>query len=534
MNFYNFCNFNSNIIVENKFNYNFYEKDETLTDDSQILKSNDYNSKEIELSVTYDAGYDKSILFLKKYIDSLDINYLSSLDNQALSDQDINYINNIQEKNDFLRNISKLREEKIALYNSMFNVNINNFRSSFEKSILDSKKISIDRRKINLLKNKNNKNIFFDDHILRDNNDFYLNETAITRSIKEKSNFTDSLLSYNEKTIFSESSIYFLHVGIIVLKFKKVDNTYRKLSNKFFINKNISISLYNNSKIRNIATYNFKDKAVKYGENYKYIVYPVFNVSLPKFKDFHIVEDFLYCDIPFSTEDIVCKENNRPLPPVNIDFNYIENKNRLLITWKPDSDLTGDQKGYQIFKRHSLEEPFKLVKNIEYHLETDFYERNSLIPLSQVEKRKEDIPLEYYDTFNKEKISIYAICTIDAHGFVSNYSSQIGVKYNYFTKKVEVDLVSSPGAPLFYPNLFVKRKTKFFDNDDKIVTITPYAQNISKISLYATPDFAIISNNNDSTNNNLLYKENYKLNIFKVENSKNFIDDIEIKNFNLN
>ena len=80
MNFYNFCNFNSNIIVENKFNYNFYEKDETLTDDSQILKSNDYNSKEIELSVTYDAGYDKSILFLKNYIDSLDINYLSSLD----------------------------------------------------------------------------------------------------------------------------------------------------------------------------------------------------------------------------------------------------------------------------------------------------------------------------------------------------------------------------------------------------------------------------------------------------------------------
>ena len=131
----------------------------------------------------------------------------------------------------------------------------------------------------------------------------------------------------------------------------------------------------------------------------------------------------------------------------------------------------------------------------------------------------------------KDKIVIYAICAIDAHGQVSNYSSQIAIKYNFFNKHLETDLVSTPGAPLFYPNIFIKRKTKFIDNDDKIVTITPIVENISKITLYATPDFAIINNDSVSLNNNYTYKEKYKFNIFKVENSKNFIDDIDIENF---
>ena len=528
MNFYNFCNFNSNITLQSKFNYNFYEKNETLTNDNEVAKSNDYNSKEIEVLISYKSGYDKSNAFLEKYVESLNLEYLKSLNNTSLDRQQISFINNLREKNYYLKKNINLDENKIRNYNNTFNINIENFGESFRKNILDSKKLYINRDKINFFEEKNKNNIFFNDKTLEDSNDYYENNDAIRKNVKDKSNFLDSMLSYNEKTIFSDTSVYFYHVGVLVLKYKKVNDSYKVIANKFFLNNRI-----NDKQYRSSSNYSFKDNAIKYGDVYKYAVYPVFNISVPKYKDFHILQDILYCDIPSFTKDISCKENTRPLPPANIDFKYLKNKEKLLISWKPEADSVGDQKGYQIFKRYSLDEPFKLVKQIEYHLETDLYEKNSLIPSTQIEKRKEDFPLEFYDTLEKEKINIYALCTIDAHGYVSNYSTQIGVKYNYFTKGLEIDLVSSPGAPLFYPNLFIKRKTKFFDNDDKIVTITPYVQNINKICLYATPDFAIINNNSDSSNNNLLYKENYKFNIFKVENNENYIDDIKIKNFNL-
>ena len=82
MNFYNFCNFNSNITLQSKFNYNFYEKNETLTNDNEVAKSNDYNSKEIEVLISYKSGYDKSNAFLEKYVESLNLEYLKSLNFQ--------------------------------------------------------------------------------------------------------------------------------------------------------------------------------------------------------------------------------------------------------------------------------------------------------------------------------------------------------------------------------------------------------------------------------------------------------------------
>ena len=80
------------------------------------------------------------------------------------------------------------------------------------------------------------------------------------------------------------------------------------------------------------------------------------------------------------------------------------------------------------------------------------------------------------------------------------------------------------------PNILIKRKTKFFNNEDKYVTVTPTVRNMRKFTIYATPDFHSINRNNGDIFN--LYKENYKINIFKLENNENFIDNIQIINFN--
>ena len=52
----------------------------------------------------------------------------------------------------------------------------------------------------------------------------------------------------------------------------------------------------------------------------------------------------------------------------------------------------------------------------------------------------------------------------------------------FLENKTQYDLISHEGAPLFYPNLMIPRKTILFDNDDKITTITPIAS--KKINLH--------------------------------------------------
>ena len=53
---------------------------------------------------------------------------------------------------------------------------------------------------------------------------------------------------------------------------------------------------------------------------------------------------------------------------------------------------------------------------------------------------------------------IYTVCSIDAHGQISNYGAQIKVSLDSKTHKLTVRQVSPPGAPLVFPNWFIKTK----------------------------------------------------------------------------
>ena len=52
---------------------------------------------------------------------------------------------------------------------------------------------------------------------------------------------------------------------------------------------------------------------------------------------------------------------------------------------------------------------------------------------------------------------MYAVACVDAHGITSNYSNQIGVKFN--SRKNDIDRVdiSVPNAPKPYPNLYLNK-----------------------------------------------------------------------------
>jgi hypothetical protein len=527
--FYSFNNFNNNLRLTSGFNYNRYELKETLTDHSNIERSNIFNKKEIFLNINFNVYYSHNRRAARN-IDQLNTDYLNTLNDVALNKHQVGMFNNLNQKNEFLVQNHHFTQAKSKSIYDLFGVDYINFEDVFDKN----KKIQIDRNKISYIEKCNNNNSFFDNKLLyeNDNSELYTNRNEVKSFIHNKKNFISDLTPYNRKNIYDNPEVYFSFVGFFVEKLVKENNSYVSLDKRFYMD-NLDVFANISTHFSYLKRLSLKDVGIQYGKAYKYKVSPVYNITFPKFNDFHVVEDFLFCDVPVFTEDIICQESKRPIAPNNIKFKYNKQLNKLNITWNLVPDSVGDIKGFQIFKRSSLKEPFVLVKQIEYHDKDDFYKRNTNINIDYIERRDEIDGFELDTEFRKEKIEIYTICAIDAHGFISNYSAQLGVKFNYNNMKIEVDLVSRTGAPLNMPNLLVERKTKFFDNDDKIATITPHCSNVEKISIYATPDFATINTDELQIQNIYTYKEKYKFNIFKLENSENFIDTITIDNFNI-
>ena len=514
-------NFNNSLDVTQSFNYNFYEKSETQTQDITIKnKKNTYNSKEIDIQIrfkNYDILTEKNSIYRRQ----IDIEGLKLLNNKSLTKNEIDFFNDKKPRKDTIEKNYDIKDSFLLQTTKNFNINQQNL--NLAEAFTESKKIFVNSKISKNLSQINSDNYFFDKSIL---SSFNIKEERYNSPSFEDTNILGEYKVFSKKSIYNSDNqiAYFTHVGFLIEKFLKENDKIKLSDTRFFINKINN----NNDFIELNESFSFKDVNIKYGKTYCYRIFPVFNVTIPKYRDFHVLEDFLVCDTPYYSGDVICKEFVPPKPPSNINFSY--EKSKIVLRWAKASDVVNDVKGFQIFKRYSLDEPFKLVKQIEYHLETDFYEKNQNISEDDIEKRQESESFMYKDDLIKGLPVIYSICSIDAHGLTSNYSAQIACFLNQSNNKIEVDLVSTEGAPLYLPNIFIKRKTKFFSNEDKYVTITPTAHNMRKFTIYATPDFHSINRNNGDIFN--LYKENYKLNIFKLENNENFIDNIRIINFN--
>ena len=68
------------------------------------------------------------------------------------------------------------------------------------------------------------------------------------------------------------------------------------------------------------------------------------------------------------------------------------------------------------------------------------------------------MPTYYIDTeFDKTKAYIYALAVIDARQLSSTYSTQILVSFDETSNKIQKEFISYAGAPLQYPNWYLKQ-----------------------------------------------------------------------------
>jgi len=544
---YNFLNsIDFDINVESNYVYNFYNNKESTTDDNVIIDNKISAYSFINLEIDVADKYDDRSFSYGAFINGV-VNDIANLsikqDDGSLHTLTTSEMSLFNKVSDFEKDLLTLNLDISKKDIEVINKNNEIFESEFEAAknfITQNKKININKNLKNKFFEHNKNNLFFTDSLKNslEKFDTMFRNSDINLEMSNMSKISENFVPIKTTPVnqyFSQTnSYYYVLTGVLVEKYKVDDDdkdNFTKKDTKFFyidvlpdgIIENTS-NTYRVSKSENIV---INDSAVQYGSEYFYVVYPVYAVSLPKKNDYYLVETYLMCDYPYFTNNIVCKEFKRPVSPSNLRFRYINKEKCLNIEWAKPLERQGDIKGYQIFKRKNLNEAYSIVGQIEFLEEDSFYKRNNNVSNSLIEKAR--FNKTYFDDkeFNTNEIQIYTVCSLDARGQSSNYSEQIAVYYDFYAKKVVVDLVSSAGAPLHMPNLLVPRKTKFYDNEENIVSNTPYEEKISKISLYVTPEYNEIILG-ESLESDSIISEKYKFSIFKLENNQQIIKDINI------
>ena len=542
MTIYNFTNsvdFEFN--VNANYVYDFYKVDERVQNDNVIKNNSNDPFSFINLEVQYNNKYDDRIFNYFSYLrgNLQEIFSLSSSQDgvlHELSSSELNLFNKLDSIEDNLILInSDIFLEEVEKTNNYYQITSNQHQNAIN-FITSNKKLQINREVKNNFLESNKNNFLFSKNISNSLESFeslFRKEETLFKndnSVKIADNFipfkTTSIHNYTDVS----EDLYYCCIGVLVEKYiidnSEEENLFLKKDTKFFASTRFSAETSQEATYFNNFTIN--DTAVKYGSEYFYAIYPVYAMTLPKKNDYFLVETYLVCDYPYFTKKVICKESKRPESPNNLSFKYLSKDKKLRINWSKPLEKQGDVKGYQVFKRKNLNKAYSIIKQIEFFKENDFYERNPLLSNSVIEKVNFNKTTCIDEDFNINEVQIYTVCSLDARGYSSNYSEQIAVYYDFYTKDLIVDLVSNDGAPLHMPNLLIGRKTKFFDNEEKIINNTPYEENVRKISLYLTPEYKEI-NIDDSPSMTQLLSEKYKFSIFKLENNQQIIKDINIK-----
>lgn len=529
---YNLTNsIDTDLDIKSEFVYNYYNPQENIIDDSTINNNKVDLKSFIDLDINLKVKYDRRTIEHTSFVNENIISYLEELNEASLKVSDLDLFNKLSEERNYLNYLNVDYNDEIIDKNSKeYNINNELFENAID-FLKINKKITINRKHLeesslylkNVSSEINNFENFFRQNVES------LNEEKEKIHISEKYNvFIQNTLN----TLSSNFKFYFSYVGNLIEKYKIFDDKTQELKDsKFFLTKELLSTISSTRELESIKTtnLNIKDNAVRYGQKYQYVIYPVYAITLPKKENYYLTETFLICDIPQFTKALECIETKRPASPTNVTYKLLKN-NTLKIDWASSLEEQGDVKGYQIFKRNKISEPYTLIHQIEFFNQQDNPQVNKRISDSIKEIVSKE-KTSYIDIdFSLRNIQIYAICAIDARGFTSNYSEQIAIYYDHNLKNLEFDLISKSGAPLHMPNLLLSRKTRFFDNDDKIVTSTPFERDISKFTLYATPEThsLILGENRDEVQ---VLGNNYKFSIFKIENADKVINDIKILNF---
>lgn len=205
------------------------------------------------------------------------------------------------------------------------------------------------------------------------------------------------------------------------------------------------------------------DTNVIYGATYIYLAKAIAAVELPAYDDGTNAGDVLSALTIFvssrANKKIVrCFEETPPQHPADFSIGYDDVEKGLRLLWSFPNDRQRDVKRFQVFRRNSIMAPFTLINEIIFDDSIIKYEKFESIDRESITDVTEEGPRTFFidKDFSVSSPNIYAICSIDAHGLTSNYSSQIEVTFDKLTRRISKRMISTSGAPKQYPNLKIE------------------------------------------------------------------------------
>lgn len=264
----------------------------------------------------------------------------------------------------------------------------------------------------------------------------------------------------------------------------------------------------------------FIDRDVLYGKTYFYSVKTIASVSytVSNLEDDNITSNFSnivsYVSSPPRTADVSCFEYKPPPPPADISFVYDHASSCMRICWTMPPNRQQDIKQFQVLRRKSVFHPYELIAHFDFD---DTVKGSSDIDFETGEITDTSVYFKvnrpvynfldedfYVDTETFTKTSyIYTMCAIDAHGIISNYSSQYEVSYDPYKSATLIDQISPPNSPRQYPNMYL-------DEDLFSDSIQISGDIATKMQVYLTPDaFSVYDEIPSPVNTNRKYTRKY-------------------------
>jgi hypothetical protein len=240
-------------------------------------------------------------------------------------------------------------------------------------------------------------------------------------------------------------------------------------------------------------TFEFFDTQIVYNVTYKYEIAPIIlaqSMGNDIERSLSSITTYLVSCTP-TTTIVQSLDETPPEPPTDFFIRWDYSLKKPVLTWNYPIDSRRHIKYFQVFRRRDIgnirpsQLPFELVRMYDFNnlqnANNVFYSKNPEESFGFLKKgennidnnviidvnNQRDLTLSsqtmYIDEeFDNQGYFIYAVACIDAHGISSNYSNQIGIRWNKERNTIDLIDISVPNAPKCYPNLYLE-KDAFID-----------------------------------------------------------------------
>lgn len=261
----------------------------------------------------------------------------------------------------------------------------------------------------------------------------------------------------------------------------------------------------------------FIDRNVKYGKKYYYTVRTVASIKLYLYEEGSpsVKRAEVYVSSRCASSSVDTYEYVPPPEPQLLKFNFDYVKRNLIISWSSPINHQKDIKQYQVFRRASIKHPFELIAQYGFDdslpeaggekyktsEEVDANNYQSMRPELKflVKQREGNLIDRHVDedfTVDPELYEssdyIYAVCSVDAHRMISNYSTQYRVTFDSRKNRLVTSVICDSGCPRQYPN--IKLNVDTFKDSIKV------SGDVSKkLNIYFTPEYLKLKSEKGTT-----------------------------------